>query len=196
MYATDIMVEEHANISRMLRVIRNMCCSILDGAEVNRQDIVGIIDFIRNYADINHHQKEEHVLFSEMVEHMGDLANTIITHGMLVEHDLVRAHTRGVDEALKLYAEDPRTEYKLDIITEMMAYANRLQVHVEKENNVVYPFADRELPDEIKEKINNEVRNLAAENEKTGIVKKYLDFLARMEEKYNALGYVPAPVEQ
>ena len=77
-----------------------------------------------------------------------------------------------------------------------MAYANRLQVHVEKENNVVYPFADRELTDEIKEKINNEVRDLAAENEKTGIVKKYLDFLARMEEKYNALGYVPAPVEQ
>ena len=52
------------------------------------------------------------------------------------------------------------------------------------------------MTDEIKEKINNEVRDLAAENEKTGIVKKYLDFLARMEEKYNTLGYVPAPVEQ
>ena len=48
MYATDIMVEEHANISRMLRVIKNMCCSVLDGAAVDTKDFTDIIDFVRN----------------------------------------------------------------------------------------------------------------------------------------------------
>ena len=193
MYATDVMIEEHANISRMLRVIKNMCCSILDGAAINQRDFADIIDFIRNYADANHHQKEEHVLFPEMVEHMGPVANTIITHGMLVEHDLARSYVRSLDEALKLYDKDPRTEYKLDILTEIMAYANRLQVHVEKENNVVYPFANRELSEEIKTKINDEVRRIADENENTGFVVKYLDMLARLEEKYSPLAYVAAP---
>ena len=74
-----------------------------------------------------------------------------------------------------------------------MAYANRLQVHVEKENNVVYPFANRELSEEIKTKINDEVRRIADENEKTGFVVKYVDMLARLEEKYNPLAYVAAP---
>lgn len=195
MYATDIMVEEHANISRMLRVIKNMCCSILDGAAVDMKDFTDIIEFVRNYADVHHHQKEEHTLFPEMVEHMGPLADTIVTHGMLVEHDLLRSHIRSLDEALKLYGETSRTEYKLDILTEAMAYANRLQVHIEKENNVVYPFSERELSDEIKEKINAEVRRLFDENEKNGINEKYLMLLARLEEKYNPLGYVSAPAE-
>lgn len=57
MYATDIMVEEHANISRMLRVIKNMCCSVLDGAAVDTKDFTDIIDFVRNYADVHHHQR-------------------------------------------------------------------------------------------------------------------------------------------
>ena len=48
------MVEEHANISRMLRVIKNMCCSVLDGAAVDTKDFTDIIDFVRNYADVHH----------------------------------------------------------------------------------------------------------------------------------------------
>ena len=46
MYATDIMVEEHANISRMLRVIKNMCCSVLDGAAVDTKDFTDILSLI------------------------------------------------------------------------------------------------------------------------------------------------------
>ena len=72
---------------------------------------------------------------------------------------------------------------------------NTLLVHIEKENNVVYPFSDRELSDEIKEKINAEVRRLFDENEKNGINEKYLTMLTRLEAKYNSLGYVSAPAE-
>ena len=82
MYATDIMVEEHANISRMLRVIKNMCCSILDGAAVDTKDFTDIIDFVRNYADVHHHQKEEHTLFPEMVEHMGPFSDRELSDGI------------------------------------------------------------------------------------------------------------------
>ena len=86
----------------------------------------------------------------------------IIKHGMLVEHDLIRAHVRALDEALKLYAQEPKTEYNLQVLTEAMAYANRLQQHVEKENNVVYPLADRGLSDDIKAKIKTVVEDLKA----------------------------------
>ena len=108
----------------------------------------------------------------------------IIKHGMLVEHDLIRAHVRALDEALKLYAQEPKTEYKLQILTEAMAYANRLQQHVEKENNVVYPLADRGLSDDIKNKIDTTVHEMEAE-EGPDFAKGYMDLLDRLEKKYH-----------
>ena len=51
------------------------------------------------------------------------------------------------------------------------------------------------MSDEIKEKINAEVRRLFDENEKNGINEKYLTMLTRLEAKYNPLGYVSAPAE-
>ena len=145
MYCTEVMVEQHANISRMLKIIQAACCAILEGGEVDQKEFADIIDFIRNYADNHHHRREEEVLFPEMVDNLEEVASIIIKHGMLVEHDLVRAHVRALEEALKLYDEEPKTEHKLQILAEAMAYANRLQMHVEKENNVVYPLAAASL---------------------------------------------------
>ncbi len=184
MYSIDVMVEQHRNISRMLRIIKAACCSILEGADVDQAEFADIVDFVRNYADAHHHQREEQVLFPEMIDKLGPLANTIITHGMLVEHDLGRAHIRSLNEALKLYAEDPQTEYKLQILTEAMGYVNRLQVHVEKENNVVYPMAERELPADVKEKIDAAVRDLETEDS-ASFTAQSLALLDKLEAKYH-----------
>ena len=35
MYCTEVMVKQHANISRMLKVIKESCCAILEGAEID-----------------------------------------------------------------------------------------------------------------------------------------------------------------
>ena len=183
MYCTEVMVKQHANISRMLKVIKEICCGILEGDEIDQKEFAEILDFIRRYADGHHHRREELVLFPEMVDHLEEVASIIIKHGMLVEHDLVRAHVRALDEALKLYAQEPTTEYKLQILTEAMAYANRLQQHVEKENNVVYPLADRGLSDDIKAKIDQTVKDMEAE-EGPDFAKGYMDLLDRLEKKY------------
>ena len=183
MYCTEVMVKQHANISRMLKVIKEICCGILEGAEIDQKEFAEILDFIRRYADGHHHRREELVLFPEMVDHLEEVASIIIKHGMLVEHDLIRAHVRALDEALKLYAQEPKTEYKLQILTEAMAYANRLQQHVEKENNVVYPLADRGLSDDIKAKIDQTVKDMEAE-EGPDFAKGYMDLLDRLEKKY------------
>ena len=75
------------------------------------------------------------------------------------------------------------TEYKLQVLTEAMAYANRLQQHVEKENNVVYPLADRGLSDDIKAKIDQTVKDMEQE-EGPEFVKGYMELLDRLEKKY------------
>jgi len=128
-----IMEEEHSNINRALAVVRKICLQLMDGAEVPDSDLRQIIDFIRGYADKHHHGKEEKFLFPVMVEKMGPVADKLVTHGMLVEHDLGRADVLALETALNEYQKTPTPELKLDILSYAMAYAHLLQLHIEKE---------------------------------------------------------------
>jgi len=141
----SIMEEDHSNINRALAVVRALCLQLMNGAEVPDEDFRTLIDFIRNYADKHHHGKEEKFLFPVMVEKMGPVADKLVTHGMLVEHDLGRADILSLETALNEYQKNPLPELKLDILSYAMAYAHLLQLHIEKENSVVYPFAERSL---------------------------------------------------
>ena len=188
MYSIDLMISEHDTILKMLKVIQTKCCHILendpfmcspDGRLTDKacQDFNDIIDFVRNYADHHHHGKEEKILFPEMTARLGKMAENLVTHGMLVEHDLGRNHIRGLETALKMLAEDPKIEHKLDVITEAMGYAHLLQIHIEKENSVVYTFAERSLPQDVKDQIDEKCRAFEEQQTSLGVQKKYLDML-------------------
>lgn len=183
-YSVELMVKEHDDINRMNLVMRNICLGIMEGAEVPVQDFRSIIDFVRNYADKHHHGKEEKYLFPKMVERMGAIAENLVTHGMLVEHDLGRGHIRALETALNEYEKRETQELRLDIITEAMGYAHLLQLHTEKENSVVYPFAERSLTAADFDYVNEGSTRFEAEQTEKGVQQKYLTLLENMEEKY------------
>ena len=95
-----LMVDEHKNIKRMLEVIRKACLGIMNGKEIDYADFENMIDFVRNYADKNHHGKEEKILFTRMVDEIGGAAEKLVKFGMLVEHDLGRLFMKELEEAL------------------------------------------------------------------------------------------------
>lgn len=184
MYAVDLMMEEHQNIHYMLQVIDRICCGILEGAEIDGDELRRILDFVRKYADRHHHGKEEDFLFPRMVQDLGTVADNLITHGMLVEHDLGRDHVRQAEEALNQYEKDPKTEHKLQLIAHLMGYANLLQRHIEKENSVVYTFANDRLSEDAKEEVNQKCRDYERKPESMITRELHLSFLHRMMEKY------------
>lgn len=180
----ELMVKEHEDINRMNLVVRNICLEIMRGAEIPVEDFRNIIDFIRNYADKHHHGKEEKYLFPKMIERMGTVADNLVTHGMLVEHDLGRGHIHALETAINEYEKRETPELRLDIITEAMGYAHLLQLHIEKENSVVYPFAERSLSSEDFAYVNENSEAFESGQTEKGVQEKYLSFLAKMEEKY------------
>jgi len=182
MDAIEIMVNEHNNIKLMLKVIRKVSLNILEGKEVDFEEFNMIIDFIRNYADKHHHQKEEDYLFNKMVEEIGATAEKVVNQGMLVEHDLGRLYVKNLKIALK-ELENGNEEAKLDIIANSIGYANHLAQHIHKEDNVIYKFAKRELKQETLDKINNECEVFEKETEEEK--EKYLAILETLIRKYN-----------
>ena len=115
---------------------------------------------------------------------MGPVADKLVTNGMLVEHDLGRANVLALETALNEYRKTPTPELKLDILSYAMAYAHLLQLHIEKENSVVYPFAERSLSAEDFKDINEKSEAFEAEKEKEGVQKGFLNVLENLEGKH------------
>jgi hemerythrin-like domain-containing protein len=185
MDAIALMVEEHKNIKRMLRVIRKACLEIMNGSEIDYDDFENIIDFVRNYADKHHHGKEEKILFNRMVDKIGGTAEKLVKFGMLVEHDRGRFHIKQLEEAIdRVKALD--SEAKLDVIANAITYADLLNRHIDKEDNVVYAFAKRELSVETLKEVDAECKLLEEETELNGLQNKYINILEGLEKKYNS----------
>lgn len=184
MYGVDIMVEEHQYILRMLKVVRNACFGILKGKDINYEDFNQMIDFIRNFADKHHHGKEEKLLFKEMQAHLGRMGENLVTHGMLVEHDLGRLHMSELEQALQR-VKDGDEESKLDVISNAISYTHLLTRHIGKEDSVVYTFGMKQLSKEVLEEIDKKTKIFEEEAEVKGIQKHYISILENLEKKYN-----------
>lgn len=185
MNGIQLMMAEHQLILRMLNVIRAACYKLLKTGRYNSEDFQVMIDFVRRYADAHHHGKEEQILFNLMVEQLGIAAEKLVTHGMLVEHDLGRLHINQLERALCEY--EKGNEYAvLDIIANAIGYTDLLKRHIDKEDRVVYTFAEKNLPQEALETLNHECELFEKTQEDLGIQIKYQKIVSELELKYNA----------
>ena len=184
MYSAELMVAEHDNILKLLDVIRAACCGAVEGKAIVDEDFRKMIAFARNYADKHHHGKEEQIFFREMADKLGDAGYKLVQHGMLVEHDLGRLHIAELEKALDRYKENPSTMDKVHILAEAMGYATLLQRHIDKENQVVYPFGERGLSQEVLLRIDRETRAFEAAADETGVRETYLAILDELAGKY------------
>lgn len=183
MNSIALMVDEHKYIVRMLKVMRSASGKVLKGEPINYEDFDKMIDFVRNYADAYHHGKEEKILFKEMVDNLGNMGKNLVNHGMLVEHDWGRLFITELREALKRVQEGD-AESRLDVIANAIGYANHLARHIAKEDSVVYTFAEKQLSQEILERVNKETETFEAEAAKQGTRDFYIKLLEELEAKY------------
>ena len=183
MKSIDIMVNEHDNIRRMLKVIRSLSYKIMTLEEFDIEDIGKIIDFVRVYADNHHHKKEEDTLFKTMNEKIERLRNAGSITGMYIEHDLGRLYMQNLEIAVKEY-KDGDDKARLDIIANAVGYANLLNRHTDKEDNAMYRFAEKMLDEDAKAFIEEEAGKVEKEARDSGLQRKYIDLLETLEAKY------------
>ena len=179
----EIMVAEHENIRRMLRVVREISYRILTNGDFSLEDFVPVTEFIKNYADKLHHGKEEDILFEAMNSEIQKLAKSGAITGMYIEHDQGRLFIANLLKGIEAFKSgDDRA--RLDIIANAIAYTDLLDRHIEKENTALYRFAQNMLSQETKEKVDADcdiVENKALED---GIQEHYLSSLKNLEDKY------------
>jgi hemerythrin-like domain-containing protein len=110
-----------------------------------------ILDFFKGFVDRCHHGKEEHVLFPELKK-KGLPSEGGSIGVMLVEHDAGRRYIREMSDDLERLRRGDGDAIR-DIRENARGYQDLLQGNIQKENRVLFPMADRLLPDEEEVKI-------------------------------------------
>ena len=145
---TQVMVDEHKLILRMIALVEKNTELLEQGRFRNWQFYLDAVDFIRNYADRFHHAKEEDVLFVELIKNgMPEKQSPI--EAMHMEHDQGRAYVRAMEDAARK-ALDGETGQAAIIAENAKGYAALLRGHIEKEDDILYPLAERVLPEAVR----------------------------------------------
>lgn len=177
----ETMMDEHQNILKMIEVMRSAMKRFMETDHIEKDDIMSMFEFVKEYADQHHHGKEEIILFDEMITHIGPTADKLITHGMLVEHDLGRLYVSNTLTALKDYL-NGQSERKIDVISNAISYGELLKRHIDKEDRVVFPLASRELPKHVLDNLNQKSEAFEIEHHKRK--EHYLHILENLSSKY------------
>lgn len=142
---TQKLVEEHRLILRMIALLEKNAPLTAEGTYGNWQFYLDGIDFIRQYADRFHHAKEEDVLFKALIDNGMPKDNSPVA-AMLMEHDQGRGFVREMELAVQA-AQAGTAGYCQEIADNALGYAALLRDHIAKEDDILYPLAERVLPE-------------------------------------------------
>lgn len=139
----DSLVREHEIIERVLDVLEREARAVTEGAAIDADFFRDAIGFVRQFADGIHHQKEEQVLFPALCE-AGMPKDGGPVGVMLFEHDEGRSHIRAMEASLAPAANGDAAARRR-VIHEALAYVALLRAHIQKENMILFPMAERVL---------------------------------------------------
>lgn len=181
MKATEILMSEHRVIERVISSVETGAARLERGESIEPAFFLSAADFIKGFADGCHHHKEEGVLFKTMVD-CGMPSDSGPVGMMLMEHEQGRAFTRGMRAAAeKLKAGD--TSARAAVIQNARGYAALLRQHIQKEDGVLFPMADRVIPQQLHDGVIDGFERVEHEETGAGVHEKYLALAERLEEE-------------
>ncbi len=145
MHATKILRHEHDVIGRALSILAAVGARAGRGEAPPPADVAGLLDFFATFADGCHHVTEEPILFPAL-EAAG------LPHGQGPVAAMLDQHEQGRRLVAALRREQPALDRDAGARARFAAaardYVALLERHIEIENEVLFPGADRMLSEE------------------------------------------------
>ena len=172
MQATQILMNEHRVIERVLDALQVAAERLSRGEELRPAFFINAALFMKNFADGCHHNKEEGFLFIAMNE------SGLPTQGgpigvMLSEHEQGRLFTIEIKDAAKKW-ETGDLSARPAVVQNALGYVALLRQHIHKEDNILFPMADRIIPAARQEKLTQDFERIGLEETGAGVHEKYL----------------------
>jgi len=146
MRPTDDLRDEHKAVLVAISIIEGIAGKLERGQAVPKEHLEQVSEFLRGFVDKCHHGKEETALFPAM-QAAGVPRDGGPIGAMLAEHETGRALVRQMAETGS-FARTGRQ------------YAALLRSHIEKENGVLFPLADKVLSGETQHRLEQEFERI------------------------------------
>jgi hemerythrin-like domain-containing protein len=182
MRPTEILIKEHDAILLMLKILEAVAARIEKNEQVNPEHPSQIVEFIQVFADKCHHGKEENLLFKSMTkagvpEEGGPVAV------MLSEHEMGRDFVRNMDAAASAFAKGDKSAAD-KFIQNARGYISLLSQHIQKENMVLFPLADRVISQEEQQQLVSDFDKVETELIGEGTHERFHELLHQLESEY------------
>jgi hemerythrin-like domain-containing protein len=142
--AIDNLMHEHRLIERVLDALERFASETRPAGEDDRAVIGRFVEFFRTFSDRCHHGKEEDLLFAELRRY-GLPAGQGPIAVMLEEHDVGRELVGRLSAMGS--GDGPLTGDEREQLGIVAAdYAMLLRLHIQKEDQILYPMALNVLP--------------------------------------------------
>jgi DUF438 domain-containing protein len=173
----ELLVGEHEMIERAMGVLRGELEKV-DAAAHDPWTLQRAIDFLLEFGDRIHNQKEEQVLFPLMVERGIPESGPIRV--MLMEHEAERTLLQDMFAQADTLAQMPpeaRAEYR----RRGFEYLTIRAEHIWKENDVLYPMGRRVFSEEDGRYLVGEFQRISTEAYGEAAAQKFADMLQEVE---------------
>lgn len=182
MRPTEILIKEHDAILLMLKILDAVATRLGKNEPVNPEHPRQIVEFIRVFADKCHHGKEENLLFKSMAragvpEQGGPIAV------MLSEHETGRNLVRNMDTAASAFAEGDKSAAG-QFVQNAHGYISLLSQHIQKENMVLFPMADRVIPNDEQDRLLVDFDKVETEIIGEGTHERFHELLDQLKSEY------------
>ncbi len=175
---TETLKHEHQIVLLILDAAEREAASIRATGTAHVAEVEEMVDFFKNFVDRCHHGKEERHLFPTL-EARGLPVGGGPLAVMLHEHEQGRAAVTAICDALtRLKRGDAQAAQAL--ADGLASYAGILRNHIAKENNVLFPMADRMLSGADQEELAAAFDKVEAEEMGEGVHERYHQLAHRL----------------
>lgn len=169
------LVEEHQLILRFVALVPEIARTFDAASEEHRRLILDAVDFIRSYADRFHHAKEEDILFG------------YFDPGLDILNVMHEDHRRGRGYVTNLLDALDRGDRE-GVVANLAGYAALLTEHIKKEDEILYPWMDRNLSTRKVGEMFSRFQEVDGRFEEAR--RKYEEYVVGIEGKYKAVAEV------
>jgi len=138
---------EHDAVRLTLKILDKICQKIEKAGEIiDLLTLNQLLEFFKVFVDKCHHGKEEELLFPAL-ENVGVSNKGGPIEVLLHEHQLGREYVQAMISAIAQYTNGDRMGGD-EFVKAARQYINLLDQHIDKENNVLFPLAEKHLPEQ------------------------------------------------
>jgi len=132
------LMREHRLIEKMLSFFEGETRKITEQKKVDPLFVDTAVDFIRTYADLTHHGKEEDILFRDLIKKQLSREHTRIMEELVEEHKYARKTVGMLVDAKERYLKGENTSQ--EVVSLLRELAHFYPIHIEKEDkHFFYP---------------------------------------------------------